>query len=316
MTLGGTNTYLVGCGPSRVLVDTGEGVPSYAGLLKEALAMASEDIGQPVGIGKVVLTHWHHDHIGGVADVRDMFPAATILKAHTRVLPVDSALNKLAKDLPDGSRIQVDEECTLRILATPGHTDDHLSLVLEEEDAVFTGDCILGAGSSVFSSYCDFMRSLDVIQKLRPQRLYPGHGPVVDNATEYVEKYIAHREKREQQIVASLASNASKRIDDLVDDIYRGSTPENLLGAAALNVSHQLKKLLREKRVVALSADGADASETVLAIDEYSSSAGASMITLAAKAAEMSKPGLGCTECDETAAAGAKSLEQLKAFSW
>ena len=137
MTLGGTNTYIVGQGTQRALVDTGEGVEQYSEVLGHALADAAKELGSKVVISRVLLTHWHHDHIGGVAQVRQMFPEAQVLKAPSRLLPTDSALNREALLLADGERISIDDGCTLRVVATPGHTDDHLSFVLEEEEAIF-----------------------------------------------------------------------------------------------------------------------------------------------------------------------------------
>jgi glyoxylase-like metal-dependent hydrolase (beta-lactamase superfamily II) len=324
MTLGGTNTYIVGQGTQRALVDTGEGVEQYSEVLGHALADAAKELGSKVVISRVLLTHWHHDHIGGVAQVRQMFPEAQVLKAPSRLLPTDSALNREALLLADGERISIDDGCTLRVVATPGHTDDHLSFVLEEEEAIFTGDCVLGAGSSVFSSYCDFMHSLALLRKLEPRVLYPGHGPVVESASAYVDQYIAHREKREAQILAALGdASAPLSIDDLVDCIYKATTPAQLLPAAALNVSHQLKKLLRDGRVRALDGSGLNVSPIVLDIEEYASSAGASMIARAAHAASLETGAAGetahagrCEGCEDVAVAGAEALRKVQGFKW
>ena len=106
------------------------------------------------------------------------------------------------------------------LVATPGHTDDHISLYLEEEQAVFTGDCVLGQGTTVsttvlswYTVYClpnkvfenlkDYMDSLSILVSLKPQRLYPGHGPVVANGMDTIREYIKHRNEREKQVRAT-----------------------------------------------------------------------------------------------------------------
>ena len=319
MTLGGTNTYLVGSGRNRLLVDTGQGVAEYPDVLQQALSEASDVVGHKVSVNRIILTHWHHDHIGGLRDMNRMFPEAQVLKAPTKLLPADSPLSLVASELADGALIRVDDDCTLRAVMTPGHTDDHIALVLEEERAVFTGDCILGTGSSVFASYCDFMQSLELIRKLGPAVLYPGHGPEVLNATPYVEQYIAHRERREAQICKALEDSPCKTatILELVDKVYGNSISQDLIGAAAQNVTHQLKKLLRDRRVDVYNNDRS-ASEEVLGMDDYIASASSSMITRARSAASLSSPSNegSCGECAESEAAGADVFAKLKDFRW
>ena len=76
---------------------------------------------------------------------------------------------------------------------TPGHTSDHTSFYFKEENALFSGDCILGQGSTVFESLKDYMESLQRLKALAPSKIYPGHGPVVENGMEKIEEYILHR---------------------------------------------------------------------------------------------------------------------------
>lgn len=254
MTLQGSNTYLVGTGQERLLIDSGEGVPGYGELLQQAVAAESTRMGSPVRISKLLLTHWHGDHIGGVETVRRLFPDVQLLKQPSQY--VQTAVDSLCVPPPDVLKV---EGATLDLLHTPGHTDDHLCAFLREERAIFTADTILGTGTSVFSSFKDYMNSLYLLKRMEPQRLYPAHGPVVEDGAARVEEIIQHRNLRERQILHVLCertqsatapdSDKGLNIRELVDAIYT-TTPVSLKTAAGANVFHHLKKLLNEGKAV------------------------------------------------------------------
>ena len=217
MTLEGTNTYLVGRDPT-VVIDPGPNDPAHI----EAIRNAAEARG---GIGTVLVTHGHGDHTDGL-----------------ETLGVEPARPE------DGETI-----AGLTAIATPGHAADHLCFVAD--GACFSGDLILGEGSTIVGprgmggSLADYMGSLRRLQGLDLRVLYPGHGPEIDDPQARIAEYIAHRQAREDRLVAALERGERSRaalLAEVWDDV-----PEQLRGAAAIAMQAHLEKLEDEGRLPA-----------------------------------------------------------------
>ena len=225
MTLEGTNSWVLRApGSARcVVVDPG---PLDEGHLV-ALAAAG-----PVAV--VLLTHGHADHAEGAARL------AELTGAPVRAL---DAAHRLGEHGLDGGDVVAEAGLEVRVLATPGHTADSLSLVLA--DAVLTGDTVLGRGTTVVAHpegvLGDYLHSLERLRELGDRTVLPGHGPELPAAAEAAERYLAHRRQRLEQVAAAVADGATT-VRAVLEAVY-ADVDRALWPAAELSVRAQLAHL-------------------------------------------------------------------------
>lgn len=251
MTLQGTNTYLIGTGPRKLLIDAGEENNSeYLSLLQSTLKETNSYISE------IIVTHWHHDHVGGVPDVFKMLlnqegsVAEPKVSKFPRMKAPEFSLGNIPYNFIKDQHVFTTDGATLRAYYTPGHSEDHLVLFLEEENSLFSGDTVLGEGTTVMEDLSDYMKSLEVILNLNPKLIYPGHGPLVEEPVEYVKNYIKHRELRESQIISSLKESLPKSLNlsEIRTHVYKDLN-ESLHTAAEKNLVLHLDKLVKENIV-------------------------------------------------------------------
>ncbi|CAJ0608736.1 unnamed protein product [Cylicocyclus nassatus] len=239
-TLQGTNTYLIGKGKRKFLIDAGEkNNMRYIPKLKEALGDAT--------IESIICTHWHQDHTGGCSLVEDHFRTSS--GKRPQVYKMRHA-NKNVKGcrFVDEGYVFKEDGVTLRVIETRGHTSDHIALFYEEEGVLFSGDCILGEGASIFENLSDYMRSLKKLLNLPCKLICPGHGPLISDAKGKIEEYIERRQKREIQVLNYLQQVGQANPLEVTRALYKG-LPRNVHVAAFVSVRLHLAKLKDEGKL-------------------------------------------------------------------
>lgn len=169
--------------------------------------------------------------------------------------------------IQDGQKFEA-EGVSLKALLCPGHTNDHTAFILQEENAIFTGDSILGHGTTGFEDLLTYLSSLDKLRGLCRGRIYPGHGPVIQDGPSKILEYINHRKERENQVIGVLSSskfssnlsNHKKENHDwssmeIVSTLY-GDIADELRLSAQRIVQEILKKLEQEGKVVEIGRTG------------------------------------------------------------
>lgn len=228
MTLEGTNTWVLrGPGSDEiVIVDPG---PDDDAHLDRVAALGK--------IALVLISHRHGDHTDGIDKLVERTGAV--------VRSVGSGfLRGLGGPLTDGEVIDA-AGVRITVMATPGHTADSVSFVLD--DAVLTADTVLGRGTTVIDtedgSLRDYLDSLHRLRGLGQRTVLPGHGPDLDDLVGVTEMYLKHREERLDQVrtaLRELGADASAR--RVVEHVYT-DVDQTLWDAAEKSVQAQLDYL-------------------------------------------------------------------------
>jgi len=208
----GNNTWLLP-GAEPALVDAGVGTPEHVDAIARAL--------DGVRLARVLITHSHPDHVGGLPALRARWPSLTVC--------------------PPGAC-----DPRLEVIPTPGHAPEHVCFFDRESGDLYCGDLARIGGTVVIPAnkggdLTAYLESLRRVRDLRPRRMLPGHGPIVEDPIALIDEYLAHRAERDRQIVEAMKAGA-RSVDDIVARVYPNLSP-TLRAAAADTVEAHLQKL-------------------------------------------------------------------------
>lgn len=229
LTLDGTRSYAVGQ-TNVALIDPG---PMMDGQLERLRSLVGERT-----VELVCLTHAHPDHSDMAAVASATFHAPVAGSADTlRRCGLDGV------ELRDRALIQLDGGArTMAALAAPGHSADHMVYLLDSSRALFTGDLVLGTGSSVVlhpdGDVGACLATFDRLLAIRPRRLFPGHGPPVNDGMVRLAEYRDHRRARHQEVVGAIRAGG-RTVSDLRAAVY-GNLEPGLAAAADASIRAHL----------------------------------------------------------------------------
>jgi hydroxyacylglutathione hydrolase len=241
MTLDGTRTFIVGH-RRPVVIDPGPDDPAHLAAILAALRGATP--------AAILLTHAHADHAGA---------APALARATGAPVRLARGLHNGGRTLPDGTvRIADGErvECdagSIRAVATPGHTPDHLAYwwtgaAALRRGALFVGDLLMGVGDTTLVAPPEgdlgaYLRSLDRVAELAPEILLPAHGPPLHDPLAAVARYRAHRRDRIEQVRGALEQRPAASADELLEPVYGAGLHPALREAAAGSIRAVMRYL-------------------------------------------------------------------------
>ena len=239
MTGAGNWTWLI---PGRVptLIDAGTGDPRHLDEIAQALGE------QP--LAHVLVTHAHSDHASGAPALQARMPGARFMKMSWPER--DSKYRVAWQPLEDQATVAAGDT-ELVALHTPGHAPDHLCFWHAATRSVFGGDLLISGGTvwipgNEHGDVAAYLASLERVLALEPARVFPAHGPVIEEPARLIRNYIRHRQDREAQVLDALR-RGDATVEAMTTRIYQGLKAE-LLPLARESVTAHLRKLAREGR--------------------------------------------------------------------
>lgn len=267
-TFTGTGTYIVGgagSGAGVAVIDPGPLDDRHLAALLAAV--------QGQTVSHILVTHTHRDHAPLARPFADIVRAPVLAArlparpTHASAAPDDDDDESFSPDvvLTGGERLAGDG-WTIEALATPGHASNHMAFVLCEENALFSGDHIMGWSTTVVAppdgDMTAYLASLDAVIARGFSTIWPTHGAPIVEPGPFLEAYRAHRLAREAQVLARLATG-DRRIADMIPALY-AAVDSRLWPAASLSVWAHLIALERAGRVRATPEPAIDADWTLV----------------------------------------------------
>ena len=236
-----TNIYIVGEG-QVLTIDSGEAIDKFRWMLRGYLAAIEQ-----AEIGLAAITHHHFDHSGNLKHVNELLGAEIAVPDNgVKLLRGRLPSEDDVRTLDDGAAIDLDNGVRVQVFTTPGHSVDSLCYYIEEDGVLFTGDTILGVGTTVVGDINAYRASLQRLLDLPNLRiLCPGHGPLIHDARERLELYVNHRQMREDQILEQLQSGEPRTSWQIMEAIYGDSIDKRLRRAADGNVQAHLESMVK-----------------------------------------------------------------------
>jgi glyoxylase-like metal-dependent hydrolase (beta-lactamase superfamily II) len=211
-----------------------------------------------MALSHVLLTHWHGDHTGGIPDLLGLYPDLS-----NSIYKNDPSKNQ--QPIANGQVFTV-EGATIRAVHAPGHSHDHMCFILEEDNAMFTGDNVLGHGTAVTEQLSTWMASLRVMQSHKCAIGYPAHGGVIPNLPWKINGELASKVKREMRILQTLTrikrsagrGKGSVTVKQLVTEMHGEKLDRQIREMAIEPFTEEVLRKLAEDGKVAFEIRGGE----------------------------------------------------------